>query len=336
MATHLHLEMYHPVERSSQAVLLGRRNGSSSKEASDLTQKTVSGPMSRLEVPETWEVLQQEVASGPHHVLVIGGTDVGKTTFCHWLAERLAARGRETWLIDADIGQSRIGPPATVGCARIASPAPRTEMAFFVGDVSPGRTMADCLGGFAAAFRAAVDAGAGTVVVDTTGWIAGPDAVALKLAKARIIGAGHIVLLERIEELRAFRRAWRSLPGFPVHELRPAGAVVARSQGERRAFREAAFRAALKGAMECEIDLRTTAISGAHTLAARLPRLPSGLLIGLSDPWGKLLSLGMLRSLGSVAGRMTCLCQAQGVAAAEVRIGRLYVSPDGTHSPAVG
>ncbi len=288
------------------------------------------------EVAESWESLRQELGSGPVHVLVIGGTDVGKTTFCRWLAERLAAAGRDTWLIDADVGQSHIGPPATVGCARIAPRPARAEMAFFVGDVSPGRAMADCLGAFSAALRAVVQAGAEALVVDTTGWIAGPDAVALKVAKARIIGPAQIVLIERADELRAFHRAWRGLPGFPVHQLRPSGPIAPRSQTERRAFRESAFRSAFDGAIECEIDLRESAVSGAADLAARLPYLPPGLLIGLNEPGGSLLSLGILSSLDPVAGCMTCLCNPSGVAAAEVRVGRLYVGPDGTHTPAPG
>lgn len=292
--------------------------------------------MDPLEVPATWEALRQELGSGPARVLVIGATDVGKTTFCWWLAQQLSTTRPGTWLIDADVGQSRIGPPATVGCAYIASWAAPAEMAFFAGEVSPSRAVTDCLGAFSAALHAVAEAGAEALVVDTTGWISGPDAVALKLAKAKILGRAHIVLIERSHELRAFRRAWRGLSGLGVHALPPAKSIMPRSQAERRAFRESAFRSALDGAVECEIDLRESAVSGAADLAARLPHLAPGLLVGLNDSCGRLLSLGVLASLDPVAGRMTCLCRPAGVAAAEVRVGRLWMSLDGTHTPTAG
>ena len=47
-------------------------------------------------------------------VLVIGGSAVGKSSFCRYLTEVLLARQAEVAFVDADIGQSNIGPPATV------------------------------------------------------------------------------------------------------------------------------------------------------------------------------------------------------------------------------
>ncbi len=288
------------------------------------------------EVPETWDAIRPELLSGPPNALVIGATDVGKSTFCRWLAGQFAAAGCRAWLIDADVGQSQLGPPATVGCARPEHLDHGGEMAFFVGDVSPGRAVPQCLGAFSAALRSVQGAGADRVVVDTTGWISGQDAIALKLAKARAIGQAHIVLIEAADELRAFRRAWRGLPDFPLHQLRPAAVVTRRSQGDRRAFRESALRSAFESAIECELDLREVAISGPQELQDELPVLPSGLLLGLNDAAGHLLSLGALVSLDSGAGRLVCLCQPAGVTATEVRIGQLFVQPDGTHAPVLG
>jgi len=288
--------------------------------------------MSSVDIPDAWTALLPALCAGPPHVMVVGAVDAGKSTFCRWLAEAVAA-DHDTWLIDADVGQSQLGPPASIGCRRAGSSRVSADHAFFVGDVSPASCPAACLGAFARAVLSVQHAGAQRMVVDTTGWVSGPDAAALKLAKAGILGAAHIVLVERERELQAFRRAWRGLPEFPVHVLAPVAAVARRPMDGRRAFREAAFRRALEGAMECELDLGEVAISGARELEAPLPALPPGLLLGLSDERGRLLAIGILLHMAPASGKMTCLCRPEGARAAEVRVGRLFLNPDGTHSP---
>ncbi|MBM3472745.1 MAG: hypothetical protein FJX75_05665 [Armatimonadetes bacterium] len=286
-------------------------------------------PMGDLHVPGDWLTLREELAAGPPAVLVVGGSDSGKSTFCRWLAAEWAPKGGACWLIDADVGQSQLGPPATVGAAPVGS---SEAAAFFAGDVSPRRVLPQMLAAFAEAVRAAREAAAKRIVVDTTGWTTGPDAVALKVAKAALLGEAHVVLIEREDELRAFRRAWRGLARFPVHRLEPVPEVRRRSPEERRANREAAFRASLEGAVECEIDLRRVAASGIGSLSLPRPSVPTGLLLGLNDAGGRLLSLGVLERLDPATGRLQCLCRAEAGAAAEVRFGRLLLDPDGTHT----
>jgi polynucleotide 5'-kinase involved in rRNA processing len=188
------------------------------------------------------------------------------------------------------------------------------------------------LGALAEAVRAAREAGAERIVIDTTGWTVGPEAVALKAAKAALLGEARVVLIEREDELRAFRRAWRGLERFPLHALRVAPEVRRRSPEERRANREAAFRSHLADAAECEIDLGRVAASGIGALHLPRPSVPTGLLLGLNDPRGRLLSLGILERLDAATGQLRCLCRAEGAAAAEVRFGRLLIDTDGTHT----
>ena len=84
-------------------------------------------------------------------LLLLGAADTGKTTLMDALVQRLA-RSRPVALVDADVGQSHIGPPTTVGWSvrdREGSPAapgwekitPEGERATgglaFVGDVTP-------------------------------------------------------------------------------------------------------------------------------------------------------------------------------------------------------
>ena len=50
--------------------------------------------------------------------VVIGASDAGKTTLIAALASELASRGEPVGVVDSDVGQSEIGPPATVGLGR--------------------------------------------------------------------------------------------------------------------------------------------------------------------------------------------------------------------------
>jgi polynucleotide 5'-hydroxyl-kinase GRC3/NOL9 len=80
--------------------------------------------------------------------LILGASDTGKTTLAEALAKHLA-KHQPVGVIDADIGQSHIGPPATVGWAVVDNPqidfSPAAACAAsagvggisFVGDVTP-------------------------------------------------------------------------------------------------------------------------------------------------------------------------------------------------------
>ena len=73
--------------------------------------------------------------------LILGGVDTGKTTLASVLAEQLA-QDKPISIIDADIGQSHIGPPTTVGWAVVDKPQVDFSKISplgisFVGDITP-------------------------------------------------------------------------------------------------------------------------------------------------------------------------------------------------------
>src|SRR3954454_16463187 len=93
-----------------------------------------------LEVPSDWgEAATAIVRSGIRRVLVAGPVDAGKSTFCRILLAEAAAAGRTAELVDADVGQKMVGPPAcvTLGAASVAGFALRDLV--FVGTTDPLR-----------------------------------------------------------------------------------------------------------------------------------------------------------------------------------------------------
>ncbi|MGE5771637.1 MAG: Clp1/GlmU family protein, partial [Hyphomicrobiales bacterium] len=72
-------------------------------------------PRRKLHVPPEWEAAASEIFERRlRTVLVIGDSAVGKSSFCRYLMGALLARQAEVAFVDADIGQSNLGPPATI------------------------------------------------------------------------------------------------------------------------------------------------------------------------------------------------------------------------------
>ena len=77
-------------------------------------------------------------------ILVVGNSDAGKTTFCTFLANTCIDAGIVPCIIDADVGQSDLAPPGTIGTASLKSQmtdlrnleTPKTGFGF-VGSISP-------------------------------------------------------------------------------------------------------------------------------------------------------------------------------------------------------
>ena len=63
-------------------------------------------------------------AAGAGPVLILGPVDTGKTTLVRQVASALARDG-PVWVVSADTGQAWVGPPTTLGRARLVRPRRR-------------------------------------------------------------------------------------------------------------------------------------------------------------------------------------------------------------------
>src|SRR4030042_5204680 len=114
--------------------------------------------------------------------LILGGADTGKTPLALALAARIA-QSRPVAIVDADIGQSHIGPPSTVWWAVVDNPnfglsAIEPGGIAFVGDITPVGHLLQ----FTAALARCVEQAAKlaeVILIDTPGFIAGAPAHAL-------------------------------------------------------------------------------------------------------------------------------------------------------------
>ena len=190
-----------------------------------------------------WERIAQRVVRAQGVVLVIGRTDVGKSTFCRFLVDQGVSKGLKVGFVDADIGQSQIGPPTTIGLRFFPQASTlNSDDLYFVGSTSPESHLLQCVTGTYLMVDAAIDAGAEFVVIDTTGHVEGVAAVALKRHKIELIQPNHIICIHRTSELNPIVAGLVGISQIEVHHLSPHKEVTSKSSDSRRKYREFRFK----------------------------------------------------------------------------------------------
>lgn len=317
-------------------------------------------PTRKLHIPPEWKAAAIEIFERRlRTILVIGAAAAGKSSFCRYLAEALLARSAEVAFVDADIGQSNLGPPATVTLGYPVSPVDFSAVVpaahYFVGSTGPiGRFLPLVIG----TANLAREARAAFIVIDTTGLVHESGRV-LKNYKIEAVGPDAIVTLERRNELAPIRAAnqhvpiIRIKPSHKAHGKDDYEKIEVRRQSYARHFSRAS---ALQLPLETLIFQRTLLFTGKpieiegaiHAEqtgdgilivgAPSTPRpdskvLPSGfernLLCGIADAHGHCLGLGIIEHI-DFAGRAIALTTA--VERDKVRIvqfGDIYVTPEG-------
>ncbi|HEV2472773.1 MAG TPA: polynucleotide 5'-hydroxyl-kinase, partial [Chthonomonadales bacterium] len=183
-----------------------------------------------------WESSLAGLASAQGCVLVLGGTDTGKTTFSRLLVDRILGSGGSAAILDADVGQSEIGPPGTLGLELHSTGArAHAQNLAFLGATSPaGRLLHHA----AAVRRLADSATVDRLVVDTPGYITGSEARALIQAEFELLSPAHVVALQRGKELEAVLKPISMRKSCQVHRLPIPRVVQVRPAALRAKRRE--------------------------------------------------------------------------------------------------
>lgn len=217
-----------------------------------------------------WMDAIDEILESGGRALLIGGVDTGKTTFCTLTANRAIEAGRKLVIVDADIGQSEIGPPACVGWSLVESPlrglSDLTPGGLrFVGATAPRGNLLEHV----TATRLALDAatmvdvsGPYLALIDTTGFIHGAAARRLKHAKLALLAPDHVIALQRGDECESLLAVLRNRDDVRVHRL-PVPPVVTRKTPAFRAQRRAArFARAFESAEMRYYSFETVSLTG--------------------------------------------------------------------------
>jgi len=217
-------------------------------------------------IPVSWEKASDEVLGRkkPVTVMVVGGIDSGKTSFCAYLANRALKEKRSVTIIDADLGQSDVGPPSTIGSCRLNKPVidpfeVGAESICFIGVTSASGAVSKVVEGIKSMKDKALKRGVGVLIINTDGWIEGEDAVRYKVALAKEIKPDLLVGIQEQSELTFLLGALIETKNLVV-ESSPA--VRKRDREERKLLRELGYKKYLKGARTESFPLRWTKVAG--------------------------------------------------------------------------
>lgn len=197
-----------------------------------------------------WKRLSDKIVKSNQRVLVLGDADTGKSTFCRYLIDCGCAASLKVALVDADIGQSQIGPPTTVGMQRYDSSQlvdtsqseKNTNALYFVGAISPNRNLLPTLTGTQLMVDAAINANADFTVIDTTGFVQNDAAAMLKQQKIDLIRPNHIVCIGRSKDLERIIGCYQPLNWLTIHYLLPHKLVRNKSSEARKRNRKLKFK----------------------------------------------------------------------------------------------
>jgi len=288
-------------------------------------------------IPVSWREAVSallELAEGT--AVVVGGADAGKTTLCTFLANSLIREGRRVSVVDADIGQTDLGPPTSMGAGEVTRYAVSLSQIepserLFIGFTSPGRVKGKVI---RYVKRLAVrHAGPEKlVIVNTDGWVTGSEAVAYKaqmldeLHADITLGIGSAADVSGI--LQAGKRAALLVSSPDM--------VKERTQVDRRELRALGYQKYLKGSSLKTFRTNEVRLSSSLTseiLSLRRfsrPQLEAlkELIVGFLDSDGFLQEIGILKDI--VPSTMTVKTWSKiSRAPCTIEVGDVRLSSDG-------
>jgi polynucleotide 5'-hydroxyl-kinase GRC3/NOL9 len=265
--------------------------------------------MKHMEIigPEEWHALLDALEKEKGIAIILGATDTGKSTLAKFLIFNLCKRGLMVGLVDADIGQSFLGPPTTIDFAVFKSD-PNWELVlsppdiFFVGSTTPEGYFPIHLKGTKRMADKAHSSGADVIIVDTTGFILGEAGKELKRRKIDLLSPKFLIALQKSNEIEPLLEFYQETPLYKIIRLPLSPQVKPRTMEERRFNRTNKFQEYFKHSMTHELTIENVLIEG-EVLDPNGDILPldwalkiNGLLIGLKDSNDETLALGLIKN----------------------------------------
>ena len=219
-------------------------------------------------VPPSWEEASKTIISygKPVIVMIIGGIDSGKTSFCTFLSNVALMEGCNVAVIDADVGQSDIGPPSTIGLGYVTKPIKdlfdlEANNLYFVGSTSPNGAIDRVVEGITTLVKRALDSGINFLIINTDGWTEGEDAKAYKVLLVQRVAPTVVVGMQQQNELKSILD---ELKDTKVLEAASPVAIKRRDREKRKILREMGYKKYLSKAKVRSFPLSWVKVEGAR------------------------------------------------------------------------
>ena len=254
----------------------------------------------------------------PGICLILGAADTGKTSLAAALSKQLSLSG-PVGIVDADIGQSHIGPPTTVGWAIVDKPDVDFSQLTpggisFVGDITPVGHLLQLTAAVTQCVQQASEV-AELIIIDSPGLIAGPAAMALWWTVQRILKPRLILAVQRSDELSGILMGLQNL-GSQLELVESSPQIPAKSPQARRRYRENQFGSYFRDARAhdirlSDITIQTTRHLSSDRLTRRLVALRdeqgTDVAIGIIDDWQDDTNIAVVRAPVLDISRIRCL-----------------------------
>lgn len=252
-------------------------------------------------IPSNWREASQITRQSRGVVTILGDVDSGKSTLCTFLANECFKHGVKSSIIDADIGQADIGPPATISLSSLRQHifglqdlSPETSL--FMGDTSPSSISAKLSRGLVRLRETAREAE--VLLVNTDGWVQGGEAFLYKTQLLSELGPDLVFGISsdgELDELLEHQKA-------ATLKLNRSNYARSRTREERKRAREYGYRRFLHDGGRLQLRLREVKLRSFNSyvqLRVGEDENLLGVLAGLLDAKENLLSIGRVENLGN-------------------------------------
>jgi polynucleotide 5'-kinase involved in rRNA processing len=274
---------------------------------------------------QSFEAMARLVA-GSATSMLIGGLDTGKTTVALEAVRLALASGKTPVLVDADLGNSTVGPPACVAIKVFQSAEDldrldEPDALHFVGTIIPSRLVLQQVMATTVMAQKAHELG-DVVIIDTTAVASGVAGETLKYHKAELCRPDRVIALQRGEEMEPVVGMLRRFLGVEVTTASTDPAILPMSPDTRAKKRAEGFAKALRAPLE-RWKVRPTVFAPTLPVGLHLERL-DGVLVGVQSSGGGCLGLGILSYEDDTLRVMTNV----GEGMTGLRLGSMRVDPE--------
>ncbi len=220
-------------------------------------------------MPGEWIEIAHKILKDKGTVLILGAVDTGKSVLTLMLVNYLIKRGRKVGIVDIDMGQSVIGPPATVGMVVVNQVFEdfnklKPDSLYFIGSTSPIYRILPTIIGARKLIKEGKKKNAEIIIIDTPGLIKGMVGKTFNENMIEVIYPRHIVALQSEKELEPILFGFSHYEGINIYRLSPCSEVRKKSYFQRREIRERKFREYFKSSHYLTLSLDGLIIRGSY------------------------------------------------------------------------
>ena len=182
----------------------------------------------------------------PLKILILGGTNTGKSLFTIHLANFYSAENEKVGVIDEDLGQSEIGPPTVIGSTLITKPITsfsqsRLYDGYFIGTIDPENVTENILVGVKILLEKILKEDPSVVIINTDGWIFGEKARRFKINMINLLRPEVVVAIQRFNEIEHIIRPFERQKWVQIIRLLAPTILKPRSPELRKLIRESMY-----------------------------------------------------------------------------------------------